>query len=301
MHSSECKFKTLLKFSISSLRYWNPVMKAVWLTDIHLVFLRDRDSGDFDPEYFTFVNSVSEVSADAVFITGDIGEAPEVVQFLLDLASCWKCPICFVLGNHDYYHSSIAKMRATVEDQLQSHPQLTYLTKSGVIELTSGVGLVGHDGWPDGRDGDYGCDGKQNSFSDFKFIEELKVIGVDLDYERWPTLKRLADEAALHLEKNLKIAAGRYKHVYVLTHFPPFRQVAFLKGKMVNPQQASRSVCKAVGDALLRVADESPGTRFTVLCGHMHSRATYQPKDNLSVIAGSATYGSPEIAEIFEF
>lgn len=276
-------------------------MRAVWLTDLHLVFLRDPDSGVFDAEYFTFVKSVCDLDPDVVFITGDIGEAPETIGFLSGLDAEWKCPIYFVLGNHDYYRSSIAEMRRVVTNKFCSDPRLTFLTAAGVVKLTDEVGLVGHDGWPDGRDGDYGCDGKQDFFNDFKYIEELKVTRGDVDYERWPTLKRLADEAATHLEDALGHAVGQFQHVYVLTHFPPFREVAFLKGRMVDSHQSSRCVSKAVGDVILRFAEGNPDTRFTVLCGHMHSKATYEPRENLVVFSGSATYGAPGVASVFEF
>ncbi|MEQ1830296.1 MAG: metallophosphoesterase [Pirellula sp.] len=275
-------------------------MKIVWLTDIHLVFLRDPKSGVFDAEYFAFIDLVSAHAPDGVFITGDIGEAPETVGFLEDLAKRWSVPIYFVLGNHDFYRSSIAEMRGIVDSVCGKHPLLKYLTASGPIELTSEVGLVGHDGWTDGRDGDYGCDGKQNFFNDFKYIKELRANGPDPDFERWPILKRLADEAANHIELNMVSAAERYKRVFVLTHFPPFRQVAFLNGRMVDAQEASRSVSKAVGDAIIRVAERNPSTHFSVLCGHMHCKATYDPRENLRVMAGGATYGSPEVSAVFE-
>ncbi len=276
-------------------------MKAVWLTDIHLVFLRDPKSGEFDSEYFTFVSEVASLLPDCILITGDIGESPEVVRFLHDLATRFDCPIYFILGNHDFYRSSIAATRKAVEVGIEAQSRLVYLTIRGPVGLTSGVGLIGHDGWPDGRDGDYGCDGRQDLFNDFKYIEELKVAGKDPDYDRWPILKRLADEAVTHLEANLVSAVQQYRKVFVLTHFPPFRQAAFLKGRMVDAQQASRCVSKAVGDLLMRVAEENPDNQFTVLCGHMHSKAYYSPRENLVVHAGAATYGSPEVSAIFDF
>ena len=65
-------------------------------------------------------------------------------------------PIYFVLGNHDYYHGSIAETRARVIELCGTHPRLRYLTALDEVEaLTRHVGLVGHDGWADGRAGDY--------------------------------------------------------------------------------------------------------------------------------------------------
>lgn len=74
-------------------------MKLAWLTDIHLNFLPDEEA---------FCASVAATDADAFVITGDIGEAPNVVMYLNQLDNYLERPIYFVLGNHDFYRGDFA-------------------------------------------------------------------------------------------------------------------------------------------------------------------------------------------------
>src|SRR5436305_186175 len=77
--------------------------RLAWLTDIHLNFLRPA-------ELKTFFDSLPQ--ADAFVITGDIGEAHDVLAHLRTFAD--RGPTYFVLGNHDFYRGSIAGIRAEV-------------------------------------------------------------------------------------------------------------------------------------------------------------------------------------------
>ena len=79
-------------------------MKLVWLTDIHLNFI---NSGELD----NFCNKITSIHPDGVLIGGDIGEAPSLTNLLITLEQKLRCPIYFVLGNHDYYHGSICDVR----------------------------------------------------------------------------------------------------------------------------------------------------------------------------------------------
>ncbi len=53
--------------------------RAVWLTDIHLNFLCDRDRAAFDDEHRLFVDEVLAAIPDAILIGGDIAEGPELL------------------------------------------------------------------------------------------------------------------------------------------------------------------------------------------------------------------------------
>ncbi len=48
----------------------------------------------------------------------------------------------------------------------------------------------------------------------------------------------------------------------------------------------------------MQIADENTEVQFLALCGHTHSKAFWQPCENLTVKAGSAEYTKPEIQEI---
>ena len=139
-------------------------MHIVWLTDIHLNGVTDAVTDDL-------LAAVSAHCPASVLIGGDIAEAPDVRDYLLHIAAGLDCPVYFVLGNHDYYFGSIQHVRQEVGRLCQRHPQLTYLTDSEPVSLSECSALVGHDGWADGRCGDY-----HNSrvvMSDHRLITEL--------------------------------------------------------------------------------------------------------------------------------
>ena len=77
-------------------------MRATWLTDIHLNFLRPL-------ALKAFYDQVAAEEPQVLLVTGDIGESDSVVRFVSELGRL--APIYFVLGNHDYYRSSIAAVR----------------------------------------------------------------------------------------------------------------------------------------------------------------------------------------------
>lgn len=274
------------------------MQKIAWLTDLHLVFLRDKKTLEFDPEYFDFLDSVTNSGADAVLITGDIGDAPELSRFLNGLADAWKRPVYFVLGNHDFYHSSIASVRQEIVELCDANPLLNYVSNMAPISLSADTGLVGHDGWPDGRSGNYVCsDFKTN---DFVVIQELCFQGRNADDLRLPVMQRLADEAAEHLKNNLQIAVERFRKLFVITHFPPYPQSAMIRGKLVDELSAPLTVCTVLGDVILEAAHSAPECEFIVLCGHTHESCIYEPLSNVRVITGAAEYFNPTLQRLFD-
>ena len=104
-------------------------MRLAWLTDLHLNFVTP---GHVD----RLCRAVREAGADAVLLGGDIGEAPDVEEQLEGLAGRLGLPVYFVLGNHDYYRGSIARVRAGVEALCARTPRLHWLPASGVVALT---------------------------------------------------------------------------------------------------------------------------------------------------------------------
>ena len=124
-------------------------MKQIaWLTDIHLNFLTKWQLDEF-------FDKLQASDVDIFLISGDIGEATDIIDFLKRFDILEK-PVYFVLGNHDFYHGSVEEVRQTVAELADESQFLTYLTACDFpIALSSTVGLIGHDSWSDGRCGDY--------------------------------------------------------------------------------------------------------------------------------------------------
>jgi len=261
-------------------------MRVVWATDIHLNFLRPHGRA-------VFFSSIREHQPDAVFVTGDIAEAPCLLELLHEMRQAIDVPLYFVLGNHDFYHGSIETVRRGIQDWCQTQSGLTYLSFSGLIELTPKTVLIGQDGWGDGRYGDYHQ--SPVKLSDQELIRDFQGLNRDVVLAK---LQALGDESAIYLREALTKALESYEHVMCLTHVPPFKEACWYQGKMGNDDWLPYFACKAVGEVLLETAQKYPQCEMTVLCGHTHHAGAIQILPNLYVKTGSAEHGQPHVEEI---
>ncbi len=264
-------------------------MRVVWLTDLHLNFVKHEP-------LMEFFRAVVESRPDAVVITGDIGEARDVTDYLARMDDLFQRPIYFVLGNHDFYYGSITEVRERVVQLCTERPRLRYLSMEGVISLMPETGLVGHDGWADARLGDY--ERSLVMMNDYRLIRELAPFGKE---ERWPKLKALGDEAAAHITRVLPQALAAHQHVVLATHVPPFREACWHEGQISDDEWAPHFSCQATGDVILDTMRQFADRRLTVLCGHTHGTGEFRPLPNVHVITGGAEYGYPRVCRVFEW
>ena len=261
-------------------------MRIVWLTDIHLNGVADAVTDDL-------LATVTARRPAAVLVGGDIAEAPDVREYLLRIAAGLDCPVYFVLGNHDYYFGSVQQVRQEIYRLCQGHPQLTYLTYAEPVRLSAGYALVGHDGWADGRCGDY--DNSRVVMSDHRFIREL--AGTEPE-ARLSLLQELAGEAADHVRRVLPQALEYAQEVLLLTHVPPFREACWHEGNIADDQWAPHFSSQVMGETILEIMRSRPTQRLTVLCGHTHSSGEFAPIPNVRVLTGAAEYGRPDICRV---
>jgi len=261
-------------------------MRIVWLTDIHLNGVTDEVTDDL-------LAAVAAHQPAGVLLGGDIAEAPDVREYLVRIAAGLHCPVYFVLGNHDYYFGSVQQVRQDISRLCQRHPQLTYLTDSEPVQLSECNALVGHDGWADGRCGDY-----HNSrvvMSDHRLITEL--AGTEAE-ARLSVLQKWAGEAADHIYRVLPQALERAQEVLLLTHVPPFREACWHEGNIADDQWAPHFSSQVMGETIVEIMRSRPAQRLTVLCGHTHSSGEFVPIPNVRVVTGAAEYGSPGICRV---
>jgi 3',5'-cyclic-AMP phosphodiesterase len=261
--------------------------RVAWCTDIHLNFAKPAALADF-------LAKVRDCEADFVLVGGDIGEASDVGHYLALLREQLARPICFVLGNHDFYFGSIEGVRTEVRHACAVDEQLIYLTDGAVVELTPSTALIGHDGWADGRVGDY--DHSTIMLNDYRLIRELAGVNKG---RRLPLLQFLGDEAAAAVRRVLPAALERYESIYFLTHVPPLREACWHEGAISDDEWSPHFTCLAVGTALLEIMRAYPHRQLTVLCGHTHSSGTTQPLPNLTIFTGAAVYGFPALNRVF--
>jgi len=261
-------------------------MRLAWATDIHLNFLSAEARHAF---YDTF----REAGAEAVVVTGDIAEAPSLDALLREFGDALDVPAYFVLGNHDFYRGDVASARATARSLSAAHPRLRYLTGAAPVSLDARTALVGHDGWADGRAGDFAR--SKVFLNDYLLIADLVTYD---PVERLARMQRLAREAADALAEVATEALVAHEHVIVATHVPPFREACWHDGKVSDDQWAPHFTSVTVGEALRAVMARHPHRTMEVLCGHTHGAGTAQVLPNLVVRTGGAEYGAPSIAAV---
>ncbi len=268
-------------------------MRLAWLTDIHLNFVGTAARR-------ALMEKVERV-CDAVVISGDIAESHDVEGYLTEMEEIVQKPIYFVLGNHDFYRGSVAETRERVGWLAERSDRLVYLTREGVVEVTPNTALVGHDGWADGRLGNF--ERSEIVLNDFLLVDELARhyhLGLLDKRGLRRALEDLAETAAGHFARVLPEAASRYGEVIAVIHAPPFREAAWHEGQTSDDDWLPHMSCKVVGDVMLDVMRSHPNCSLLVLCGHTHGRGEVSVLENLRVLTGGAEYGRPEIQKVLD-
>lgn len=263
--------------------------RLVWVTDPHLNHAPL-------PAWERWIGAVASAQPVAgVVITGDISEADDVVFELERIAGELAVPIYFVLGNHDFYRSSIAQTRQNVIAASRGHPCLNYLADCDPIRVDDGVYLIGEDGWGDATQGDY-----ENSLvrlNDFALIEDF----AHSDPSRWKQmLVQQGAASAERLTDKLSQLPEDTQQIVVATHVPPFCESCWYEGKTTDQNWAPFFVCGSVGQVLEQASQARPHCTLTVLCGHTHHAGVAHIRDNLIVYTGAAQYGSPQVEGVLE-
>ncbi|OGU15479.1 MAG: hypothetical protein A2076_19010 [Geobacteraceae bacterium GWC2_53_11] len=260
-----------------------------WLTDLHLNFVGLR-------EVEVLCNAIRESGVDSVLITGDIATSDNLCRYLDFLADHLRNQIYFVLGNHDYYGSSIQKIDFEVGGRTMANRNLIWLSRADdLIELTPATCLIGHEGLADGRLGD--PTGSQVDLNDYHRIKELIQPTKDL---RLAAQNKLGDEAAAWLKSQLAEALKYYRNIIVALHVPPFAEACWHEGKNTDDNYLPHFGCKATGDVLRSAMLAHPDVSMTVYCGHGHSVGYAEILPNLKVFTGGAKYYYPCITGIIE-
>ncbi len=260
----------------------------LWMTDLHLDFV---DDAGLD----TFFVRVRNATADGLLISGDIASGTDIHRFLVRLHDSFQGPICFVLGNHDFYGRSFAEVRDKVRSVCAENDRLIYLSDQPGIPLVDDVILVGQDGWGDGRAGDYAASDVE--MNDFGLIDELRRKN---KAERLEAIKRLGDEEVKQAEPKLRQALQEARDVAFLTHVPPFPEASVGPAGSSDPDFLPFFCCQSMGMMLSELMQTHPDNRLFVFCGHTHSPAIARMLPNLVVRAAGAVYEKPDFAGVVD-
>ncbi len=265
-------------------------MRLVWATDIHLDFCTPTVRR-------AFYARLGEDDPDAVVLTGDIADAKSLEPMLLELAAAVAVPVYFVLGNHDFYGSGVAEVRAVARSLTAKDHRLRWLPATGVVPLSETTALVGHDGWADGRCGDW--QGSRVMLNDYIHIADLARPKCGKD-ELLCRIQALAAEAAGYLAEVIPTAMATHPQVLVATHVPPFREACWHEGAISGDDWLPHFSSRVIGEVLAASAAANPGRTMTVLCGHTHGAGEAQIAPNLLVRTGGAEYREPAVQGVIE-
>lgn len=265
-------------------------MLIAWCSDIHLDFLTTTEAQEF-------VSKVKETNCDGVVITGDISTGPELLSHL-SLFENMQLKTWFILGNHDYYRSSIAYIRDLATKFSQSSTYCKWLPALPGPILLGSTALLGHDCNADGRAGDWRYSSVE--IRDYEVIAELRGLGKASILE---VLQHHADLAAEYFRINLPLALEMSDQVVALTHPPVYEDAHWYNGVKGHPSWQPHFVCEVVGRTLMDIMRDPKyaNKKLTVLSGHVHYPKEYSPTPNIVNRVAGAVYGAPQIQGLIEF
>ncbi len=282
---------------------YSDAMRIAWATDIHLDFLDDA-------QVRAFAGTLASAQPEAVVLSGDLSHAEQLEHHLRLLIGVLQCPVYFVLGNHDYYGSSIVDVRNAIATLCARRSRLRWLPACGVVALSQHTAMIGVDGWADARLGDLA--GTNVVLNDFFHIAELSAT-LEPRVRAAPALLRGADRGPLHAalqglgaaeaarcDELLTAALASHAQVLVVTHVPPFAEACWHEGALSDANWLPYFTCAALGEVLRAQARRHPERTLTVLCGHTHGAGEAWIEPNLRVLTGAAVYRRPQLQSVLE-
>lgn len=245
------------------------VMKMYWTTDVHIEFLSDKKK---EMLYEKMVNKT-------VLITGDIAVSYAVIKILHEIESI-ASKLYFVLGNHDFYGSSIDDVKSLVSKEFPN----SYLTTLEGVKIGEKL-LIGSDGWYDGKIGSYNI---ATEITDFTVINDFMGLTKAAIFTKMAKLAEIANKSLI---TKLVIGLQTYDEIILATHVPPFKGNSTYEG-VISSNAFLPFFCNfSLGEMLKETMSQCPDKKLTVLSGHTHDCSKYVYGNILS-ITKLAEYGT---------
>ncbi len=268
-------------------------MTFLWGSDLHLDEDRFSSLSMFLKK--SFYTSGSIQTPQAFLVTGDIADKGSPISWMPRIRAKSNFPCYFVLGNHDYYGASVSKMRWALSERKDEffEREIHYVPfhHEGLF-LSDNVAVVGVDGWADGRSGDYLT--STVYLRDWDEIHDLMYL---TSHERLEAIQEISDQEVSSLLIKLTSLPRNVRKVLIMMHVPPFRESCLWQNTVANDQWAPHFVAHNMGLMLTSFFSKNKSLEGTVLCGHSHHRATYQPLPNLRVETAASFDGEKELLD----
>jgi hypothetical protein len=253
----------------------NESSKFLWFTDTHLLFLWP---------ILKLIIQINREKPKGIFLTGDISNGLMTCHYLWILAKCIRCPIYFVLGNHDLHFCNIKKQHDSIRDLCKKHSNLIWLNDVEKINIGNDTALIGNDGWYDV------VNGKPLYLRftlDWFLVEDFrKMSSMEERIEAW---KEMAKQSAIDLISKLEVCIKQgHKNIYMLTHMPPWAAATNNLNTLFDwfwlPYNTNFNLGLAIEDLLKDHQD----VNLTVLAGHSHYPKHIKITNNIECRIGEA-------------
>lgn len=253
--------------------------KYLWYTDTHL---------DKIPIWkkLKFIKEVARENPKGIFLTGDISNGRQTITDLQIIADHVACPIYFVYGNHDYHFTTMQHAHDNIRKLCQKNSNLIWMTEAGIVPLNEEVALIGTEGWYDAEEGrpEY----LKITFDWFLVPDFRKLPNMNARIKNWRELAaKSADDITDKLEKAIE---QKYKSIYILTHFPPWREATRDVGTFMEKFWLPYNTNLHLGRSIEQVMAEHKKKHATVLAGHTHTPLEIRISRNIECKIGSAHY-----------
>lgn len=265
--------------------------RIIWITDPHMPHL-DHDDRE------RWFNGIANHDG-YFFITGDFGSAVSTPKILKRIESLAKNKVFVVLGNHDFYGSTITAVRHSLNHEGYGIQTVDGADKMICYEpgmyqfpyqLDEHTWVAGTGGCGDSNSGT--CDPKSFELNDEEFIRELFLARVAGRLK--VTLQDLGTEHAEYLLDLCAKVPEDAKNLLLIAHVPPWTRSAWHQGHMSDDYALPRFCWHQGGVAIDLVAQERPDLNIQVFCGHTHSGGRYA-HDKVECHTGGAHYCHPHL------
>jgi len=262
-------------------------VKIVWCSDVHLNFVSRLDIPDLVRDF--------ESKGDIVIYTGDIDDGRGIRRSLECIGNGEK-PAYYILGNHDYYHSSWAYVDAMCKNE---QFKAISVENVGPIKLTDSTVMVGVGGWADGRAGDFLM--SNIVISDHTEITELLGFRCN-SKDILRLVKARADRHQEILRKQIDSALKMNpKCMLVLSHVPIFEETNLAPDRKKSDKNWLPHFSWAgPRKMMIEYANDNPDVKFICLAGHTHTWAHAVIKSNLTALVAGAIYREPKVHDVLD-
>lgn len=253
--------------------------KYLWYTDTH-----------FDKvmpwTLLRFLRHVRKENPKGIFLTGDISNGFMTGLHLRMLARVAKCPIYFVLGNHDYHFSNMEKRHQQMRELCRKHSNLVWMTESDVVALTPESAVIGVEGWYDAQ---LGNPKYLKVTLDWVLTEDFRSLP-NMD-ARIAKFRELADHSCNVLADKLEKALEQdFKTIYILTHFPPWKEATRDEGTLLEKYYLPYNVNLRLGKTIEKIMADRKKRHVIVLAGHTHTDCWIHVARNIECKVNQAKY-----------